>query len=296
MRNARLMKGYLAFMKDHREEEIIEIGEPMRKILYFIVVMALLVSGCAQAVQAPAPVTTDSMPAPALPTATAEPIATPTPIPPVEANPTESASTPASPPQVSQNDACGNPYYPVVNDASWDYSISTGEQATHSMLVGEEKVFTITIQSKDSTFTIEGQCTDDGIILMDVPGVSSTYSGEDGGSTLTTQNVEGVTLPNDVQQGDDWSQKITVTGASSDGEVTLSATIDTTYTALGYEQVTVPAGTFNALKVEQTGTLTMNGSSGFDTHGFIWYAQGVGTVKSGLDDTYTAELTTYSIP
>jgi DUF3108-like len=197
---------------------------------------------------------------------------------------------------VSQNDACDNPFYPVVDGASWNYSISTGTQATHSLSVSQDKVFTITIQGDNSTFTIEGQCTDDGIILMDVPGVSSTYSGEGGGSTLTTQNVDGVTLPNDVQAGDDWSQIISVTGASSDGEVTLSATIETNYTALGYEQVTVPAGTFEALKVEQTGTLTMNGGSGFDTHGYIWYAQGVGTVKSGLDGTYTGELTSYSIP
>ncbi len=272
----------------------------MRNILYFSIVIVLLLSGCARSNQAPAPLVTDSIPAPAaLPTATPEPSAIPTEIPQAQVTAvTESAPPPADPPQVSPNDECDNPYYPVVNGASWEYNISTGTQATHSMAVGEDKTFTLTVQGGDSTFTLRGQCTEDGIILMDVPGVSSTYSDNEsgGGSTLTTDNVEGVTLPNDVQVGDDWSQKISVTGASGDGEVTLSATIETNYTALGYEQVTVPAGTFYALKVEQNGTMTMNNAGGFDTHGFIWYAQGVGTVKSGLDGTYTAELTAYNIP
>ncbi len=271
----------------------------MRKIYYFIVVLTLLVSGCARTAQAPASVATDSIPAPALPTATPQPSAAPTEIPQVQVTTvTESAPTPASPPVVRASDECNNPYYPVVNGASWEYAFSDGSQATHSMAVGEDKTFTLTVQTDNSTFTLRGQCTDEGIILMDVPGVSSTYSDYEsgGGSTLTTQNVEGVTLPNDIQVGDDWSQIISVAGASSDGEVTLTATIETNYKALGYEQITVPAGTFNTLKVEQTGSMTMNGAEGFDTHGYFWYVKGIGTVKSGLDGTYTGELTGYNIP
>ncbi len=154
--------------------------------------------------------------------------------------------------------------------------------ATHSMTIADDGSFTLTVRSDDSTFTLDGTCGDDGVILMNVPGVSATYSSEDGGSTLSTTNVDGVTVPDDIQVGDDWSQTISVVG-SSGSEVTLAATIETTYKALGYETVTVPAGTFYALKIEENGSLSMGGENTFDTHRSIWYAEDVGTVKSGSD-------------
>ena len=202
-------------------------------------------------------------------------------------------------PVVSAKHKCGNPFYPIVDGASWTYSITAQENApttaTHSISVVDDGSFTLTVQGDNSIFTLDGSCGDDGIILLDVPGVSATYSGDGSGSTLSTTNDDGVTVPDDIQVGDEWSQTISVVGGS-DGQLTLSATIETSYKALGYETVTVPAGTFYALKVEQNGSMTMNGTSAFETHGFIWYAQGIGTVKSGLDDTYTSELVTYSIP
>lgn len=212
---------------------------------------------------------------------------------------TEIPATPTlPPPPVLQNDRCGNPYYPIVDGATWTYTITTDGSvttATHTMDVVDDGSFTLTVRDGDSVFTLDGTCGDDGVILLDVPGVSATYSDSEGGSTLSTTNDDGVTVPDDVQVGDDWSQTTSVVG-SSGGEVTLSATITTSYKALGYEIVTVPAGTFNALKVEQTGSLTIQGSPAFDTHGFIWYAQGVGVVKSGLEGTYMAELVSYNIP
>lgn len=211
---------------------------------------------------------------------------------------TQIPDTPVAGYQSNPNDPCNNQYFPVVNGASWTYKITVQNDAptttTHSMSVVDDGSFTVTVQNDDSVFTMEGTCGDDGVILLDVPGVSATYSSDDGGSTLSTTNDDGVTVPDDIQVGDDWSQTISVVG-SSDGEVTLSATIETTYKAVGYETVTVPAGTFYALKVEQNGSMTIHGAPPFETHGFLWYAAGVGTVKSGLEGTYTSELVSYSI-
>lgn len=208
-------------------------------------------------------------------------------------------ATPETAYQPNPNDACNNQYYPIVNGAQWTYQITIQNgaptTATHSMAVVDDGSFTLTVQDAESIFTLDGTCGDDGVILLNVPGVSVTYSDESGGSTLSTTNDDGVTVPDDIQVGDDWSQTISVVG-SSGGEVTLSATIETTYKAIGYETLTVPAGTFNALKVEQNGSMTMQGAPAFETHGFIWYAAGIGTVKSGLDGTYTSELVSYSIP
>jgi hypothetical protein len=218
---------------------------------------------------------------------------TPTPLEEFQVSATESLATeaPALPAPVS-NDDCGNPYYPVVNGAEWVY---TGPQGSfsHSLATGTEGAFTIKVEADANTFLIQGLCLEGGDInLLDVPGNSLNYSGEEGSSTMTTTGNEGVTLPGDIQEGDDWSQTISV--EVSAGEQKMSFTIDTTYTAVGYETITVPAGTFNALKIEQSSD--MGGSQ--PTIQTLWYVQNIGMVKSVIDagEPIVSELVSYSIP
>ena len=83
-----------------------------------------------------------------------------------------------------------------------------------------------------------------------------------------------------------------------------------TFTALGVESVSVPAGTFEAMKVEVVTTININATfqgttvpvtfTGTTTS---WYVQGVGWVKSvstsefgGISSSDTIELQSYSIP
>lgn len=265
----------------------------MKRKYLALILMMLFIGGCTNPNTDPGSVL--DAPGAALSTPTAE-------IGIVEITATENpAPTPTPPDTVSPNDECGNPYYPVVNGAQWTYTITipsdgSSSTSTYTMEAGGDGYFSTTIQSNDSTFVLSGQCTADGIILMDVPGISGTFSSDGGGSTMTTQNVEGVTLPNDVLAGDDWSQIIQVTAAANDGGMILSATIETNYVALGYEQVSTPSGTFYALKVEQNGSLDMGGGDPYLTHGYLWYAQGIGIVKGGLEGTHISELVQYVIP
>lgn len=257
----------------------------MRKIFFIVILIFLVTSACSLGA-----LPTDSIPiAPTVTSGFVVPVAT--------ALVTD--TPPPGKPSPNPNDRCNNPYYPVVNGATWTYQIQAQQDAptlaTHSISAVDNGSFTLTVRGGESVFTLDGACGEDGVILLDVPGVSATYSGEGGGSTLSTTNDDGVTVPDDIQVGDDWAQTISVVG-SSGGEVTLSATIETTYKALGYESVTVPAGTFYALKVEQNGSMTIHGSPSFETHGFIWYAAGIGTVKAGLEGTYISELVSYQIP
>lgn len=251
----------------------------MQKIFLVIVVLTVILSACAPKSIAPLPVgviqtTGDSGS--------------------LVINSTESAPTPASGGVAIENDECDNPYYPVVNGAWWQYSITTGASPIHTMSASADKTFTITIDGGQDIFTIDGSCTDAGIILLEVPGISSTYKGEGGGSTLTTINDDGVTLPNDVQVGDDWSQSISVNADAGAGA--LSAHIETNYKAIGFEVISTPIGPINALKVEQTGTLNMGGEIALDIHGYIWYGQGIGVVKNTVDGSFEATLATYNIP
>jgi hypothetical protein len=144
--------------------------------------------------------------------------------------------------------------------------------------------FTISITGGDSTFTVDGQCTPDGIALMD-----TTYTGEYGSSTVNTVTNSGVTVPKDIGQGGTWSQVINVTAGDQ------SSVIESNYTAVGFENITVPAGEFYALKVEQSGYVTVFGRK-VEMHGFHWYAEGVGVVKSAMDGAPSVELVSYDIP
>jgi hypothetical protein len=210
-----------------------------------------------------------------------------------QVNATQNPATEVPAPSVSNgNDKCGNPYYPVVNGAEWTYNGPKG-QFTHSLATGIEGAFTIKVESGANTFIIQGLCMEGGDInLLDVPGNSLSYSGDTGKSTMTTTSNEGLTLPGDIQEGDDWSQTISV--EVSAGNQKMDYTINSTSTAVGYETVTVPAGTFNALKIEQSSD--MGGPE--PTIQTLWYVQDVGMVKSVIDvgQPVVSELVSYTIP
>jgi hypothetical protein len=266
----------------------------MRKQILSIIVILFLLSGCATAKSMPTPASGQlNQDAPAavqvntaVPTSVTIPVAT-------------SISTPTimSPQPGRQADKCNNPYFPVVNGATWLYETTGIGQATHTLSTTEKGQFTITVKNNDSTFLLEGQCTEDGIILVD-NGMSAIYQGSEGGSTLTTQSQEGVSLPNDIQQGDDWSQTIQMT--SSNAEQPITATIVSDYKAEGYESVTIPAGTFEALKIIQSSTITMNGMKLMTSNSTLWYVEGVGNVKAeeqaGGSEASVVQLISYNIP
>ena len=208
----------------------------------------------------------------------------------VVVNEFESTQTPiANPTPEGDESACENPFYPIADEATWFFSISTGENAIHTMSADDFGKFTITVEGANSTFTFDGQCDSEGITIMNYPGAQTTYSGENGNSTVSTVSVSGVSLPNDIAQGQQWTQIITVTTDAG------SSVIETNYTAVGFENITVPAGDFYALKVEQSGYVTVFGQK-VEMHGFTWYAEGVGVIKSAWDGAPSVELTSYDIP
>jgi hypothetical protein len=208
----------------------------------------------------------------------------------VVVNSFESTQTPvANPTPEGDESECDNPFYPVSDEATWMYSLSNGQNAINTISADDFGKFTITVEGANSTFTIDGQCDSEGITIMNVPGAATTYSGEYGNSTVSTVTVSGVSLPNDVGQGQQWTQIITVTTDAG------SSVIETNFTAVGFENITVPAGDFYALKVEQNGYVTVFGQK-VDMHGFNWYAEGVGVVKSAMDGAPTLELVSYDIP
>jgi hypothetical protein len=92
-----------------------------------------------------------------------------------------------------------------------------------------------------------------------------------------------------LEVGKTWTGKVTAPNRSRDGELR----IDLTGSVVGWESITVPAGTFNALKIRHDGrwqnVRTLKTNSGTSTT-TIWYVPEVRRdVKYEYDDGFNKE-------
>jgi hypothetical protein len=208
---------------------------------------------------------------------------------------------------------CANPYYPVREGATWNYqgtsSLTEPYTFTDTITSVRADGFTLTTEFEGLTRTQEWACKPEGILAIEMGGGLTTAQTN---LTVKTQSASGVTFPAEINAGDTWSHSIQFTGtmdiAGNSGEAERTTQSD--FTALGVESVTVPAGTFEAMKVQvQTtfdATVTFQGVSvpvTFITTTMSWYAQDVGWVKSdssgdfmGQAYTDTIELQSYNLP
>lgn len=230
---------------------------------------------------------------------------------PTDGSATEASNT--SPPETSTGaGACNNPYMPIIVGATWNYNL-TGpipDTYVHSILSSDGSGFTeqdvfgtgVTRQGK-------WNCENGNLIALNPSGGGSASVTTEGVSVdFQTTAIDGVTLPASINPGDSWSQSLTLEGTQTINGETFPASNQVTQncTAIGNESVTVPAGTFDAMRMDcqvtMNITLNMVGSPLSNTISLTnssWYAINVGMVKtvstgSGLDST--VELTSYSIP
>lgn len=217
-----------------------------------------------------------------------------------------------SPSGSTSGGACANPYLPVVVGATWNYSLtgSTSDTFTRSIVSVDAGGFTD--QDVFGTgVTRQGKWTcDNGAVtaLDPTSGNSASVNTENVSVDFHTTSASGVTLPAVLNQGDTWTQTITLEGTENINglEVPAKNEFSNTCTAGGRESVTVAAGTFDAVRIDcQTNmniTITMNGapiSSPFSFTATSWYTEKVGLIKtatSGTDLDSTVELTSYTIP
>src|SRR5574342_189400 len=189
---------------------------------------------------------------------------------------------------------CANAYYPVREGSTWSYK-STGGPAgeysfTDTITSVREDGFTLSTQFNELTRTQEWACKPEGLVALQLGGApAATLNSQNMQLDLEVKNVSGVTFPSEINPGDQWQHdldfegKMTVAGQ----EGTATGDAQTRFTTIGNESVTVPAGTFDALKIQVDTTLNINVSfqganvpvtfSGTYTY---WFAQGAGWVKA----------------
>lgn len=280
---------------------------------FSLLALLFLVTACSKANPTPVPTiipttqptNTEAPPATEVPTATETPAATESP----------AGSTDGTP--RTSSGLCANPYYPVRQGATWTYSSTGGPMGgygfTDTISSVQEDGFTLTSRFGDLTRTQEWACKPEGLVALQLGGASAaTLNSDNMVLKLDAKNVSGVTFPSTINPGDTWQHTLEFTGTITVAGQNMEAKGDakSNYEAVGYEQVSVPAGTFDALKIHVDTTININGN--FNGVSFpvnvttpydYWFVQGVGWVKaggtgsvSGQSFSESIELQSYNIP
>jgi hypothetical protein len=213
---------------------------------------------------------------------------------------------------------CDNPLYPVKQNATWTY-FNTGAPSgdfTYTDTITEVRAdgFTLTTTFDELTRTQAWACETGGLKALEYSGgPTANISTQNADMSFNTLQVSGVSFPKELVPGMQWLYNLTLEGTTTmpDGQQTKSSgTFTVTMQEMGNETVTVPAGTFEATKIQANTTLDIVGEFqgvqvpitiiGLTT---TWFAPGIGQVKSisdtdfgGVPFTVTTELQSYSIP
>ncbi len=228
-----------------------------------------------------------------------------------------SSSTGSSQSQSSASGSCSNAYYPVKEGVTRTYSttgLPTG-LSTYTETISDisSSGFTLTSQFDKITRTAKWNCTKEGLLELELGGGAASLDSSNGmQANFTVTKSTGVTLPVKISAGDTWSYSLDFTSSISIANTNQQYQGTATYQvkALDIEKVTVPAGTFNAIKLQIATSMTMQMMSQgagapiliTDTSN-AWFAPNVGMVKQaddlsmmGTTINSSTELQSYKIP
>ena len=231
-----------------------------------------------------------------------------------QSQPTEAPTTSGEATPVTTAGSCVNAFYPVREGSTWTYQ-STGSPAgnysfTDTITALRPDGFTLTSKFDKLTRTQEWACRPEGLVALQLGGGALTSQNLK--LEIETQNTSGVSYPANIAVGDQWDYALDFTGkmdlAGSSGEATGND--KSHFTALGMDSVTVPAGTFNALKIQVDTILdisvTVQGLSvpvTFSSSYIYWFVQDTGWVKAsgtgsigGEAFAETIEMQWYNLP
>jgi hypothetical protein len=213
---------------------------------------------------------------------------------------------------------CNNSLYPTKQGATWIYASTGGPNGsfnyTNSITEVRADGFTLATQLADQTRTQEWVCQSDGLKALQLGGGSAEGISVQGMTAeLKTSDVSGVSIPPTLTSGMQWQYSLKLQGTivmPGDPQAPANGIYSVIMQELGTETVTVPAGTFDAIKIQSNSTVDITSSFAgtdvpikFSGTTITWYAPGVGYVKSvengdfgGQAFSATTELQSYSIP
>jgi hypothetical protein len=219
-----------------------------------------------------------------------------------------SLNTPIPPPTPTlEPTLCDNPYQPSRMGDAWVYTGNNADLGTydHTQMIksATSTAFTAENTLANVTYDVEYTCTEAGLVannpveqylgaLLNTPGSQIS---------VKLNSVNGISLPKTINPGDQWQQQAQVDATLNTTNASGFIVFD--YTAVGLESITVPAGTYQAMRVNlnvtiqvtplriQAGTYEMT----------MWMAPDVGIVKTtgtshvpGIDFSDTTELSAFT--
>jgi hypothetical protein len=268
--------------------------EKNMKIRWFVLLILLVLLTACDSGGNVAPTTTP----PTAPTATALP-PTATPLPPTPTpTPILPTATPVSPTPTTASSAatgaCNNPYYPVKANAQWKYRVTyqTGGLAPSEFTQSYTNITAngFTERRVFPNLTVENgwTCSSEGLLAAQFANLNT---GGPSQFKFETLKSSGVTVPAaaTLKVGATWNNGYEVKAQISTGNTTNQAQgkITQAHKIVGQESVTVPAGTYNAFKVETDFSMALSIVVGgvtvptnFNFKVTSWFAPNVGLVKS----------------
>ena len=216
-------------------------------------------------------------------------------------------------------EVCSNPLLPVRQGATWTHTHSSNvaDPFTFTETISAVRAdgFTLSSESAGVTRTQEWSCRAEGLLLLSLggPGTAAMLSATGMSAGFTTSEVTGVTLPSNLVSGATWRYGFKVDGTvqlAEGQDVAANGTVTIDLTAIGSESVTVPAGTFEAMKIEAVPQFDLRATFqgigvpvSFAGNSTLWFAPGIGWVKSeesaeiaGATFSSTTELQSFTIP
>lgn len=188
---------------------------------------------------------------------------------------------------------CDHPYYPLRQGTKTTYTSQSGSINSRfnwevTALTPEKATLRYTF---DRGLTMDSDifCGTDGLLIKSYLNMGSALAG--GSVNAKTISSSGHFLPSDLRVGSTWTSTYQVETENTNpdavrlGMRTSQMDLKIENKALGEESVTVPAGTFTALKIEAKNTMKMKlgpnlpaVNSTFTTYSY--FVRGKGMVKS----------------
>ena len=181
---------------------------------------------------------------------------------------------------------CNNSFFPNREGASWEYAGSNtvlgAYTRTDTITASTADAFTLETRSTGGTYAVNFACTSAGLAAADPiqQYAGAILSNPDMPVHVKLVGLEGVSLPAKISPGDAWQQSADWEASSPD--LNLKGRFIFEYTALDYENITVPYGTFDALRIDVTIRIQLS-SLHIPAGSYTisqWMAPGVGTIKS----------------
>ena len=202
---------------------------------------------------------------------------------------------------------CSNQYFPSGLGDTWEYSGSNSAigayNRTDTVTRSSAEGFRVSTILADVTYEVNYGCSAAGLTANDPiqQYAGALLSGPNAPVNVKLTSNSGITLPAKIAPGDTWQQTADFKASSQDLNVNGRFVFD--YTSVGYENVTVPFGTFYALRVDATIRVEVSAfrvlAGTYTTS--TWMVPEVGTIKSegtshvsGIDFTDGMQLAGFS--